>query len=241
MANGGAFQIDSGLILSATLLGCNSAAVSSRLAASQASAPRPGFTLLSWQDSDGRARYILMSHNAADSSRRFRSIKNASGKRKAFRSSSRKFRDVEGQVTDTSSECNYPLARLSRARPKAFTITGDEPTLLFCGSSSSAFLRMLLTIEKAAFTPGTESGIGDRSSQGNAHFLFAFPRERDDWIGDRGQSTYLDRMRSAAALAKESEIDGKAADLPAISQDMLTEPYLSPVRQGEPGSGHLAG
>jgi len=54
-------------ILSATLLGCNSAAVSSRLAASQASAPRPGFTLLSWQDSDGRARYILMSHNAADS------------------------------------------------------------------------------------------------------------------------------------------------------------------------------
>ena len=52
-------------ILSATLLGCNSAPVSSRVAASQASAPRPGFTLLSWQASDGGAHYILISHDEA--------------------------------------------------------------------------------------------------------------------------------------------------------------------------------
>lgn len=54
-------------ILSAAILSCNSTPVSSTVPASQISDPRPGFTLLSWQASDGRSRYILMSHDAAHS------------------------------------------------------------------------------------------------------------------------------------------------------------------------------
>ena len=52
-------------ILSATILGCNSAPVSSRVVESPARTSDPGFTLLSWQISHGKSHYILMSHDAA--------------------------------------------------------------------------------------------------------------------------------------------------------------------------------
>src|SRR4051794_20965644 len=64
--NSSAFKLVLIWILWATLLGCRSAPGSSRIMASNASAPRPGFTLLSWRASNGRSRYVLMSHDAAD-------------------------------------------------------------------------------------------------------------------------------------------------------------------------------